>query len=251
MRIVATSDLHGALGGLEIPECDLLMIAGDVCPIESHTRRYQESWLTETFVPWLDSLPCQEVVLIAGNHDFVLEEPPIELLEHDRLHYLEDSGLEIDGLKIWGSPWVKPVGPGGWAFSIGEQVEPEEQGQDWQPTLARDDLGQVHSMREHSRRHGVSLERAFSRIPDDTNILVTHSPPYGICDDGIYPFETRHYGSRALRARVEEVQPQIHICGHIHEGYGRRIIGPTRVANVARMDAHYRPVNSATVFEIE
>jgi 3',5'-cyclic AMP phosphodiesterase CpdA len=69
-RVVAIADLHGNLPG-DLPEGDVLVIAGDVCPIEDHSVEFQDRWLKETFAAWLDSLPHAEVIWIAGNHDFV------------------------------------------------------------------------------------------------------------------------------------------------------------------------------------
>src|SRR5690606_25975691 len=103
--------------------------------------------------------------------------------------YLEDSGVEIGGLKFWGSPWVRPVGAGGWAFSVGEEIESIERDVSSTPTLARSDTNEVTTMRPHSRRHGGSLSRVFSKIPDDIDALVTHCPPHGACDNGVYPVE--------------------------------------------------------------
>lgn len=204
----------------------------------------------ERFFPWLESVPCKEVIWIAGNHDFALESP-LPPSGRSRVHYLEDSGLTVHGLKFWGSPWVKPVGEGSWAFSIGEHIEAEEVDAGYLPALARSDSGRVVTMREHSRQNGGNLAQVFARIPEDIDVLITHSPPRGVCDDGVYPFERQHYGSQVLRERIEQIQPKLHICGHIHEGYGQGRIGQTTVANVARMDAFYRPLNPVMTFDIQ
>jgi hypothetical protein len=73
MRIICTADLHGQLP--DIPECDLLLIAGDVCPVEDHDPTYQRKWSTK-FRLWLadeQRVQAERIVWIAGNHDFSLE----------------------------------------------------------------------------------------------------------------------------------------------------------------------------------
>jgi predicted phosphohydrolase len=73
-KIIAVSDLHGALP--TIPPCDLLLIAGDVAPTMNHSLRFQADWLDTDFRFWLESLPAQKIVFIAGNHDLVFQQEP-------------------------------------------------------------------------------------------------------------------------------------------------------------------------------
>lgn len=161
-----------------------------------------------------------------------------------KITYLRDSLTDIHGLKIYGTPWTRITGQ--WAFSLGEI--PEGVGPDGLPTVGTDDSGRSHRLTQYAAREGVSLKDVYSRIPRDTDILVTHGPPHGTCDLSI---NGQHIGSSSLRDRVESVQPQLLICGHIHEAYGTGHLGRTRVANVSRMDESYRPVNPPMVFEVE
>jgi Icc-related predicted phosphoesterase len=56
-------------------------------------------------------------------------------------------------------------------------------------------------------------------------VLVLHSPPKGHCDGG--------FGSRALLAAIEEHQPPLAVCGHIHEFWGcESTIGATPLRNL-------------------
>ena len=97
------------------------------------------------------------------------------------VHLLLDSMVEIEGKLFYGSPWTPYCG--NWAFS---------------PKDYRD------------------LEDYFAKIPEDTNILVTHGPPQG-CLDG------RAYGSQALFKNVKRcTKIQLHVFGHIHESYGTK-----------------------------
>lgn len=110
-RVVAIADLHGNLPG-DLPEGDVLVIAGDVCPIADHAIAFQERWLRGPFPEWLDSLPHEHVVWIAGNHDFACQVPGWTPTGRGR--YLLDSATEVSGLSFYGTPWVPKLK--GWAF---------------------------------------------------------------------------------------------------------------------------------------
>lgn len=110
-RVVAIADLHGNLPQ-DLPPGEVLVIAGDVCPITDHEITFQDRWLSESFYPWLEHLDHDEVVWIAGNHDFVCETP--EWKPGGRGHYLRDSGADVAGLSFYGTPWVPDLPA--WAF---------------------------------------------------------------------------------------------------------------------------------------
>lgn len=137
MKICAISDLHGHLP--QIPECDLLLIAGDIGPYWPSAFQYH--WLRTEFKDWL-SQQTAFVVGIAGNHDTVFEDYPEDV---DKLNlpwtYLQDSSVMFKGLKIYGTPWTV-------------------QYYDW-PFMAED----------------IVLADKWSMIPEDTNILLVHGPP--------------------------------------------------------------------------
>jgi predicted phosphodiesterase len=71
MKIAITSDFHGNLPDIE--KSELLCICGDICPTTNHKNVYQEYWLLNKFVPWINNLDVEKVILIAGNHDFWFE----------------------------------------------------------------------------------------------------------------------------------------------------------------------------------
>lgn len=67
LKICAISDLHGNL--IDIQPCELLLICGDIIPLKMQRNIPQSlSWFKKEFIPWIESLPCKEVVFIAGNH---------------------------------------------------------------------------------------------------------------------------------------------------------------------------------------
>lgn len=194
IKITALSDLHGYRPVL--PGGDLLIIAGDITAADGIIE-----W--GEFFHWLKEQDYQEKILVAGNHDNFLQlclsdEDSRAFFEDYSLHdefpsddfrYLRDSGFEFEGIKIWGSPWslsFPGIHPGCRAFT-----EPEDE----------------------------LLKQYWDMIPADTDILITHTPPYGILDktkSGVLA------GSKTLYNRILQVKPRLHIFGHIHEQWGRR-----------------------------
>jgi len=226
VKVVATSDLHGSLPS--IPECDLLIIAGDVCPdfIRSNRKvglngpdkgeQRQANWLRTTFNPWLAEQPAEQIVGIAGNHDFVFEHrfllpkgPPLKWV------YLQDSLAEIQGLRIYGLPWV-PNLPF-WAF--------------------------------HARAE--ALAAAYEAVPP-CDVLLSHGPPldYGDKCGPKYGMEGLAVGAVEARFAIERCKPMFFINGHIHEGYGEYEHAGCRILNVAHNDASYSPVNPPVEVEL-
>jgi Icc-related predicted phosphoesterase len=206
-RIVCTADLHENL--IDIPECDLLLIAGDVSYAFKGDIAAKQAFLDREFRQWLERVPAAEVVLVAGNHDQSIE--AWGLPDGLRCHYLQDAGTELFGLKLWGTPWQPWFHD--WAFNA-------------------------------PRRHGEEfLTSIFELIPADTDIVICHGPPRGYGDHSGDADGQPHVGSTALTAALERIEPRLVVCGHIHSGYGRYELGQTEVVNAALVDNAYRPVN--------
>ncbi len=210
MNIAAISDLHGYLP--DTPPCDLLLIGGDVCPVYDHGLDFQRRWLETELAPWLSRQPAESIVGIAGNHDFVAEVDE-ELMRSLPWSYLVDETARVDGLAVHGSPWTVTFMD--WAFMRGDD----------------------------------ELASMWARIPEDTDVLVTHGPPFG---HGDLVINGNRGGSVSLLHRLEELpQLRLHICGHIHEGGGTRSqVGTVEVVNVSYVDFDYRPARGATLFEL-
>ena len=118
MKIIVASDLHGYLPILE--DFDLLILPGDVCPVECHGRQYQMDWLTTDFAEWINGLNYRDtfsrVVMCAGNHDFALEniskknkEEWLSKIKDNRLVYLDNEEYtfeyietELKSVKLFG-----------------------------------------------------------------------------------------------------------------------------------------------------
>jgi Icc-related predicted phosphoesterase len=143
MRFVCVADLHGFLPA--VPACDVLLVAGDICPTGDEHPETQRRWLSSTFAHWLAEVPADVVVGVAGNHDFVGESDPAALRDLG-WHYLQDESIEIGGVSFHGSPWTSRF-------------------QDWAFMLSEEELAQ-----------------RWSRIPAAIDVLCVHSPPLGYGD---------------------------------------------------------------------
>ncbi len=78
-----------------------------------------------------------------------------------------------------------------------------------------------------------TLATAYQDIIDARiKIVVVHQPPRG-AQDTLYNGESS--GSVSLRRFVEEYQPALLLCGHIHEARGMSFIGTTRIVNVGEL----------------
>jgi Icc-related predicted phosphoesterase len=144
---------------------------------------------------FLASLPHRHKVVVAGNHDWCFQESLAEARAVlTAATYLEDEAVIIEGLKFYGSPWQP------WFM-------------DWAFNLPR----------------GAELARRWARIPEDTDILITHGPPLGF-GDRVYG--GKRVGCEDLLRRVQQVRPKLHLFGHIHEDGGLWTEGVTTFANV-------------------
>ncbi len=214
-KIYAISDLHGKLD-FTVPDCDLLLVAGDLCPDfapgTSYGSSLQENWLNSKWLNWINLQPCRNKWLATfGNHDFISSFNAPAGFIIDRLVYK-------DGLSIWLSPWSNTFG--GWAW-----MAPAE-----------------------------GLKTVYDEIPEGTNIIVSHQPPYGYGDQvpENYRFSQKdienegHVGSRELLETIDRVKPKAVICGHIHSGYGQYQYGETTIYNVSLVNEQYQRVNEPT-----
>lgn len=168
----------------------------------------------EEFNKWLGTLPYEHKIVIAGNHDFCFEHTPALARQTlTNATYLQDESVEILGLKFYGSPWQP------WFY-------------DWAFNLKR----------------GKALADVWAQIPLNTDVLITHGPPYGILD------ATRRgeqVGCQDLTSRVQSLNVKFHCFGHIHEGYGMVTEGRTQFVNASSCNLEYQPINEPVVVEIE
>jgi Icc-related predicted phosphoesterase len=226
VRVVAMSDLHGYLPAVEdIPtSAQLLLIGGDVCPLQDHSPSAQYLWLRNEFAPWLEELQARGTVVagVAGNHDFIFAADVDADVQVPMLNwtYLQDSEAEPCRLRVYGTPWIPHMG-GSWVFQA-----PKSFGGDF-------------------------LANRFGAIPEDIDVVISHGPPYGLRD---VELGGGHIGSRALTTTLKRVQPRLLVCGHVHEGFGvSELVGDgwrTMVANVSILNWDYQASHRAMLFDV-
>ena len=196
---------------------DLLIVAGDLTARDFETEH-------ALFDYWINEQLYTKKIVIGGNHDNTLAENRIKFQFCD---YLCDSGTEFEGLKIWGSPWTKTfegLNPDCKAFTCDTEEE---------------------------------LAEKFSLIPDDIDILITHSPPSGILDqieeEGKWGRIYKNVGSTSLIKKISNINSiKLHIFGHIHEGYGKMDMRWLKLkngfkggiyVNASHVNVNYQPIN--------
>lgn len=212
MIIDIISDLHGSFPKLD--GGDLLILAGDYT-----ARHTADEYLI--FVEWLQEQNYREKIFIGGNHDTPIFKGEL-YFSHEWIGatWLNDSSCEYEGLKIWGSPWTA------WFEGINPRCKA------W--ALTGDE----------------KLAKKWAMIPDDIDILITHSPPYGIMDVCLKDDKYESVGSKSLLTKVRAVKPKLHIFGHIHEGYGQIELDGTTFINASLMNKYYKPTNKPVRVEI-
>lgn len=191
-----------------MPKADAVIHAGDM------TYRGEKSEVLD-FLAWFGALPYRYKIFIAGNHDFYFEKQPPDVIQKTLprgVIYLNDSGITIEGIQIWGSP-VTP-----WFFN-------------W----------------AFNRQRGPSINNHWKKIPEHTDILVTHGPAFGLLDTVL---NGRNTGDKDLYKRITAVKPKVHICGHIHEAYGMTVKEGTRYINACVLNESYELVNKPVLFEL-
>jgi len=210
MKIACISDLHTYMRHVAVPQCDLVICAGDISYVgkENNIRK---------FLVWFAGLSAKYHVFIAGNHDHLFEKNPAHaaaiLSEFPTITYLENSGIMIEGLKLWGSPWT-PVFFN-WAFNADSN----------------------------------KIQTIWNQIPDDTDILITHGPPKGVLDRTY--LTNMQAGCPHLLKNIMRIKPKLHVFGHIHEGYGMIEKNGVIHINASICTLRYEPINKPVVIDIE
>ncbi len=202
MRILHISDTHGAHHRLhELPHADIVVHSGDFCMVGEEREALD-------FLNWFCDLPYNHKIFICGNHDSCLYGAGIDGLDSN-MHYLCNSGIEIEGMKFYGVP------------------------------MFMEDC--ISSRQTHN----------YAQIPDDTDILITHSPAYGILDlDDSIDGEFIHYGSEEVLERVMSIKPRAHLFGHVHRQHGETQQNGIIFSNGAIMNGDYSKLNQPTIIEI-
>jgi Icc-related predicted phosphoesterase len=240
VKIAMISDLHGkhqewetnlrvSHWGWEVEQeydnAEILIFAGD-CSGRGDLNEVKD------FVKWFSNQPQPIKIMISGNHDFLFHHianddpyqpqyPSIKDIIPDNVVYLNDSGYEYKGIKIWGSP-VQPAFHN-WAFN---------------------------------KNRGPEIRKHWDMIPDDTDVLIVHGPPRNILDRLLprfqRPGENPNVGCDDLYYTTEQrVKPRLTVFGHIHEGHGKKEIEDRIYVNASCLDANYKPTNKPFIFDMK
>ncbi|EFA00573.1 metallophosphoesterase domain-containing protein 1 [Tribolium castaneum] len=245
VRFVCMSDTHSLIRNLvfDVPDGDVFIHAGDF------TKCGQKEEVMQ-FNKWLVSLPHKHKIVISGNHELSFDkkfsdyfkktasarhtgsledEVPnygntkdniSDAVNTDNIRqyltnctYLEDSGIDIYGIKLYGTPWQPEFG--GWAFNL---------------------------------ERGEECLSKWNLIPNDTDVLITHTPPLGFGD--LVCSGVRAGCVELLTTVQQRVKPKYHVFGHIHEGYGVFSDGKIIYINASTCDINYIPKNLPIVFDV-
>jgi predicted phosphodiesterase len=220
-----THDLHFRIDIQSLPPADIFIHAGDFTKFSTppELARFRE---------FLTLLPYKHKLVVAGNHDFALDatsyehnglrarrHPGSTLKSHEEIAklkqvctYLEHESVTVEGVHIFGSPYSPEFYDWGFMYR-------EEEG-----------------------------EKLWAMVPEKTDILVTHGPPFGVLDKN---HSQAHCGCRSLLERVLQVKPQLHVFGHIHEDYGVEKQGGVTFANASLVNLAYKMTNQPLLFELE
>ena len=239
MKILALSDMHGNLSGIDLSNIDLAVFAGDISPlrgISSWDIYDQLVWMNTDFYGFCMSWPKTKIVFTPGNHDFfpIIEEtfgyklvgkdlklklaPNATMLIDQSIDVPHQDDANASTMRIYGTPWV-PIISYRWAFEA-----------------------------EHDK-----LVDKFSHIPNTCDILITHTPPrfnyLGVSlDHGI---DSRNFGSSELADAIVAKEPKMCFCGHIHSGdHKMNKLASTEIWNVSRVDESYEIAYEPTTLEI-
>jgi len=226
-RITVLSDTHtrhGLIPLTDLPGGDILIHAGDI--MNSGYNR-NDIW---DFCHWFQSLKqYEDKVFIGGNHDRMFQNHPEEvkgyLKKFPLIDYLEDEQLTLyfdgpngdhteDNIRIYGSPWQPEFYS--WAFNL--------------------------------PKNGIEISGKWEAIPDNTDILITHGPSFGTLDTVAgRPWD--NLGCELLAERIERLRPKIHVCGHIHSGYGYEFKNGTHFFNAAVLNESYEYTQKPMTFD--
>lgn len=207
MKICAMSDLHRHQ--IDIPKCDVLAIAGDISGFDD------AKWFGEIFLPYLKEQKNKYDIclLVFGNHDDMIHAANVSFpLASDYVKILTNKEFTYKGVKFFGSPYCK----------YSEKI-----------------VDSINAFEE------PFLKTLFNDIPEDTDVLITHSPPYGFGDTVIN--QSYHLGSTSLTERVRIVKPKIHIFGHIHTGKKYTKENGTSYYNVSILNDNYELTYKPTI----
>lgn len=213
VKLTVLGCTHGAYDQLKLDGGDLLILTGDYTARDTHDEYHE-------FIDWVEEQNYKKKIVIGGNHDMIMKNKGIAF-SRCNFDYLCDSGTEYEGLKIWGFPHsltFPNINPACTAWT-----------------------GDEHYISEKCKL-----------IPKDIDILISHSPPWGILDKTV---NGSHVGSTSIRGVVLDkfTYPNLkyNFFSHIHEQGGKMVdLTSAKFYNCSIMNERYRPVNKPLQLEI-
>jgi Icc-related predicted phosphoesterase len=225
IRFVCISDTHQKHADIDVPDGDVLIHAGDF-------STKGDLKVVQSLAGFLKKLPHKHKLIIAGNHDvtfhdeyyaknwkryhkaeYDVKEIQACLKDLQEITYLEDSEVIIEGVKIYGSPWLPSYHD--WAFNL--------------------------------ERGGEVLKQKWEQIPNGTDVLITHGPP---AKHGGFVDPKTDTGCEDLLAAVQKIKPLVHVFGHIHQDYGVTKDEHTTYINACNLTTSYKVQNEPIVFDL-
>ena len=204
MKIVCISDTHNSHRDVEIPNGDILIHAGDFS-FQGEPRVYRDA------DKWFGELPHKYKFIIAGNHDF-------NFYRHKWKNAIPlcDSGMVIDGVRFWGSPYSPTFGNWAWMKDRGDEIA-----------------------------------KHWKMIPDNTDVVIAHGPAYELGDKTPPRWGSVNAGCYDLGLALDRIKPKLFVCGHIHNGYGKYERKGAVYVNASVCNEDYDPINPAIVVNLE
>lgn len=218
MIITVISDTHGKHNEItqDLPGGDLLLHAGDIS-----SMGYQHE--VQQFCKWFNNVENYgHKIFIAGNHDWGFQNNVEKIMEivnsYKTVTYIQDETVSVGDdekmVNVYGSPWQPEFY--NWAFNL--------------------------------PKNGVELAAKWDVIPDNTDILITHGPAFGVLDT-VAGKMWDNLGCQLLTDKIKTIKPKIHLCGHIHSGYGYFFDGDTHFLNASVLNEAYQYTNEPLTFE--
>jgi Icc-related predicted phosphoesterase len=212
MIITLISDTHGKHNEItqDLPGGDLLLHSGDIS-----SMGYQHE--VQQFCKWFNNVENYDhKIFIAGNHDWGFQNNVEKIMEivnsYKTVDYIQDETISVGDdekmVNIYGSPWQPEFY--NWAFNL--------------------------------PKNGVELAAKWDAIPDNTDILITHGPAFGVLDT-VAGKMWDNLGCQLLTNKIKSIKPKIHVCGHIHSGYGYYFDGDTHFINASVLNEAYQYTN--------
>ena len=207
MKVVVISDTHELHEALGVLEGDVLIHCGD-----SAYGFNRSAAQVDRLDDWFGRQHFERILVIGGNHDFELQK---RVETNERLFrnadYLQDKAIQFQGTNFYGAPWIPELS--GWAFHL-----PADE-----------------------------LCNRWDLIPDNTDVLITHTPPANILDRNS---RGKACGCPNLRKRVIDLKPRVHCFGHVHASGGTIELQGTTYINASLVNSQYELVRRPQEFEI-